>query len=122
MQLGSPLLRTQVCSNWGNWVFLAGLSGGRVNRFHVTKQGLQYDPEGCHARLWLPELRDVPGGQVHEPWLLTEEQQAAWGVRVGVDYPMPIVAPRPFVRLGGGEGSLGRGKGRRGAGGRGAGP
>ena len=26
------------CSNWGNWVAAAGLTGGRVNKFNVTKQ------------------------------------------------------------------------------------
>jgi hypothetical protein len=26
------------CSNWGNWVSAAGLTGGRVNKFNITKQ------------------------------------------------------------------------------------
>ena len=25
-------------SNWGNWVVAAGLTGGRVNKFNITKQ------------------------------------------------------------------------------------
>ena len=27
-----------VCSNWGNWVAAAGLTGGRINHFNITKQ------------------------------------------------------------------------------------
>ena len=27
-----------VCSNWCNWVSAAGLTGGRVNHFNITKQ------------------------------------------------------------------------------------
>ena len=27
-----------VCSNWGNWVSAAGLTGGRINHFNITKQ------------------------------------------------------------------------------------
>lgn len=32
------LLDYDVASNWGNWVAAAGLTGGRVNRFNITKQ------------------------------------------------------------------------------------
>ena len=27
-----------VCSNWCNWVSAAGLTGGRINHFNITKQ------------------------------------------------------------------------------------
>jgi hypothetical protein len=32
------LLDYDVASNWGNWVAAAGLTGGRVNHFNITKQ------------------------------------------------------------------------------------
>ena len=34
----SLLLDYDVASNWGNWVSAAGLTGGRVNRFNISKQ------------------------------------------------------------------------------------
>jgi len=34
----SSLLDYDVGSNWGNWVAMAGLTGGRVNRFNIIKQ------------------------------------------------------------------------------------
>ena len=34
----SVLVDYDVCSNWGNWVAAAGLTGGRVNHFNITKQ------------------------------------------------------------------------------------
>jgi len=34
----SLLLDYDVTSNWGNWVAAAGLTGGRVNAFNITKQ------------------------------------------------------------------------------------
>lgn len=40
-------------SNWGNWVAAAGLTGGRVNKFNVTKQSHDYDPEGDYIRTWV---------------------------------------------------------------------
>ena len=34
----SRLTDYDVCSNWGNWVHAAGLTGGRVNKFNISKQ------------------------------------------------------------------------------------
>jgi FAD binding domain of DNA photolyase len=34
----STLVDYDVTSNWGNWVAAAGLTGGRVNHFNITKQ------------------------------------------------------------------------------------
>ena len=34
----SVLVDYDVCSNWGNWVAAAGLTGGRINHFNITKQ------------------------------------------------------------------------------------
>ena len=44
----STLVDYDVCSNWGNWVAAAGMTGGRLNQFNVTKQSKDYD-EVC---LW----------------------------------------------------------------------
>jgi hypothetical protein len=37
-------------SNWGNWVSAAGLTGGRINHFNITKQSKDYDAEGEYIR------------------------------------------------------------------------
>ena len=34
----SQLIDYDVCSNWGNWLSAAGLTGGRVNQFNIVKQ------------------------------------------------------------------------------------
>jgi deoxyribodipyrimidine photo-lyase len=33
-------------------------------------QGKRFDPQGGYVRRWVPELAEVPGGGVHEPWKL----------------------------------------------------
>ena len=33
-----------VCSNWGNWVAAAGMTGGRINHFNITKQSKARGP------------------------------------------------------------------------------
>ena len=58
---------------------MAGLTGGRVNHFNITKQAKDYDLEGHYVRTWLPELRNVPAGRIHEPWLMGKEEQARCG-------------------------------------------
>ncbi|KAI7840945.1 hypothetical protein COHA_005375 [Chlorella ohadii] len=86
----SLLLDYDVCSNWGNWVAAAGLTGGRVNKFNITKQSNDYDPQGDYIRTWVPELKGVPARRIHEPWLMSREEQAAAGVQIGADYPNPM--------------------------------
>lgn len=92
------------------------MTGGRLNRFNIVKQSKDYDQHGDYVRRWLPELKDVPNQFVHEPWKMTQFQQTEFNVRLGVDYPNPIVPPsRPNNNNGAGRGSgkEGRGKQRR---------
>ena len=42
----SALVDYDVCSNWGNWVAAAGMTGGRLNQFNITKQSKDYDEVG----------------------------------------------------------------------------
>jgi hypothetical protein len=46
------LIDHDVTANWGNWMFAAGLSGGRVNKFNILKQSKDYDEQGDYCRLW----------------------------------------------------------------------
>jgi len=64
----SLLVDYDVCSNWGNWVAAAGLTGGRVNKFNMIKQSKDYDPKGEYVRMWVPELRGLEGAAALEPW------------------------------------------------------
>merc|ERR1712056_52945 len=47
------LLDYDPCSNWGNWVAAAGLTGQRINKFNTKKQLQDYDPKGAYVRHWL---------------------------------------------------------------------
>merc|ERR1719324_744345 len=47
------LLDYDPCSNWGNWVAAAGLTGQRINRFNTKKQLHDYDPQSEYVRHWL---------------------------------------------------------------------
>jgi deoxyribodipyrimidine photo-lyase len=54
----SQLLDYDVCSNWGNWNYVAGVGNDpRENRyFNVAKQAQQYDPQGEYVKLWLNQV------------------------------------------------------------------
>lgn len=86
----SLLLDYDPASNWGNWVAAAGLTGGRINKFNIVKQSKDYDPEGAYIRHWCPELSNVPASRIHEPWTMSKQEQAAYGVQIGIDYPEKI--------------------------------
>jgi deoxyribodipyrimidine photo-lyase len=80
------LIDHDVTANWGNWMFAAGLSGGRVNKFNILKQSSDYDDNGDYCRLWCPELAQVPAPKVHSPWQLSQDEQKKFGVEL-VPYP-----------------------------------
>lgn len=91
----SQLIDYDVCSNWGNWNYVAGVGNDpRENRyFNVIAQGKRYDGRGEYVRAWLPELSQVPSQFIHEPFLAYPNQLRSWGVSLGGNYPHPVVAP-----------------------------
>lgn len=53
----SQLIDYDVCSNWGNWAYLAGVGNDpRKHRyFNIEKQAKDYDKDGEFRKLWLSE-------------------------------------------------------------------
>ena len=51
------LIDYDVCSNWGNWAYLAGVGNDpRGNRyFNIEKQASDYDKNSVYRNLWLDE-------------------------------------------------------------------
>jgi deoxyribodipyrimidine photo-lyase len=89
----SCLIDYDVCSNWGNWNYTAGVGNDArgFRFFNISKQSLDYDRDGRYVKHWLPELAQIPAAKVHEPWKLLPVEQERFGVKIGVDYPQPIV-------------------------------
>jgi deoxyribodipyrimidine photo-lyase len=70
----------------------AGLTGVNTLRiYNPIKNSEEHDTEGEFIKKWLPELKDVPAGLIHEPWKMNEMEQKFYNCRIGVDYPIPIV-------------------------------
>ncbi|MGB3297666.1 MAG: DASH family cryptochrome [Phormidesmis sp.] len=89
----SLLIDYDVCSNWGNWNYTAGVGNDArgFRYFNIPKQSKDYDPHGDYVKHWLPALEPLPPKKVHAPWQLSSDEQKRFGVRLGVDYPNPVV-------------------------------
>jgi deoxyribodipyrimidine photo-lyase len=66
-----------------------GINSLRI--YNPLRQSQLQDPHGDYIRRWLPELAEVPSEWIHTPWLLTTALQRRSGVRLGRDYPLPLV-------------------------------
>jgi deoxyribodipyrimidine photo-lyase len=96
----SILLDYDVCSNWGNWNYVAGVgSDPREDRyFNVLVQAKRYDPDGSFVKQWLPELSKLPADKIHQPETLSLSEQTRLECKLGAHYPLPIVRlPRKAV-------------------------
>lgn len=96
----SLLVDHDVCSNYGNWNYSAGIGNDpRENRkFNMIKQALDYDPDGEFVRLWVPELARLKGAKIHTPWMLPSSELKLAGVTLGDSYPRPMVCPPEWSR------------------------
>lgn len=59
--------------------------------FNPVTQGEKFDPQGQYVRRWVPELAELPAKHIHAPWNAPDDVLARAGVRLGHDYPRPIV-------------------------------
>lgn len=88
----SRLLDYDVCSNWGNWAYNSTVGHDPRNRyFNIINQAGKYDNKGEYVRHWLPELKELPKEFIHEPWKMTPDQQELYNVKLGSDYPEPMI-------------------------------
>jgi deoxyribodipyrimidine photo-lyase len=77
----------------------AGTTGvNTVRMYNPVKQSLDHDPQGAFIKAWVPELRAVPIEHIHEPHNMTDDEQVLCGVRIGIDYPAPIIALEAAAR------------------------
>ncbi len=93
-QMGAEYFETllidyDVCSNWGNWNYLAGLvNDSREGKcYNVINQAKKYDPKGLFVKKWIPTLANIPADKVHQPYLLSEIEQTDFGCTLQKEYP-----------------------------------
>lgn len=78
--------------HWSQLQMQSGTTGINTTRvYNPIKQARDHDPQGHFVRRWLPVLQRVPDAWLFEPWRMPESVQARCGVRVGIDWPLPVV-------------------------------
>jgi len=87
------LIDYDVCSNWGNWNYLAGVGNDpRENRwFNVVWQAKRYDAKAAYIKTWLPQLKNLSPEQANKPWQGSESDLEFANLKLGKDYPKPIL-------------------------------
>jgi deoxyribodipyrimidine photo-lyase len=81
------LVDADLANNNGGWQWSASTGVDAAPYFRIFNpwtQGKRYDPQAEYIHRWVPELRDLPASEVHDP--------ARLAARLGkLDYPKPIV-------------------------------
>ena len=75
------------------WVASSGCDAQPYFRiFNPVSQSEKFDPQGKFIRRYLPQLAKLPTAAIHAPWNAGPLELQAAGVRLGYNYPRPIVA------------------------------
>jgi deoxyribodipyrimidine photo-lyase len=88
------LIDFDLSANNGGWQWVASTGCDAQPYFRIfnpVTQSERFDPDGRFIRRHVPELASLSNTQIHSPWLMRSSEQAAVGVIIGRDYPMPIV-------------------------------
>jgi deoxyribodipyrimidine photo-lyase len=86
------LIDADAAINYQQWQMQSGLVGVHPLRlYNPAKQVRDNDPDGEFVRRYVPELRDLPTEFLDRPERAPADVQAASGVVVGEDYPLPVV-------------------------------
>jgi len=89
----SHLLDADYALNSFNWLWLS-CSGFFYQYFRCYSPVAfqkKNDPSGSYIRKHLPVLSKLPDKYIYEPWKAPIAVQKSAGIRIGVDYPKPIV-------------------------------
>ena len=88
------LVDADLASNTLGWQWSGGCGADAAPYFRIFNpmtQGRKFDPEGAYVRRFVPELAKLDNAHIHAPWEAPENVRDAAGVRLGKDYPHPII-------------------------------
>ncbi|MDO9272366.1 MAG: deoxyribodipyrimidine photo-lyase [Rugosibacter sp.] len=88
------LLDFDLAANNGGWQWAASTGCDAQPWFRIfnpVTQSEKFDPHGDFIRRYVPEISSIPTQFIHAPWKMNTSQQAACGILMGHDYPLPVV-------------------------------
>ncbi|MGL4727849.1 MAG: cryptochrome/photolyase family protein [Bosea sp. (in: a-proteobacteria)] len=81
-------------NNTASWQWVAGTGADAAPYFRIFNpfgQGEKFDTAGDYVRRWVPELGKLRQDLIHRPWEAPPAILLGAGVKLGVDYPKPVV-------------------------------
>ena len=91
------LVDADLASNSASWQWVAGCGSDAAPFFRVfnpSLQGAKFDPQGTYVRRWVPEIAGLPDSIIHKPSDARLIDLSDAGIRLGHDYPLPIIDHR----------------------------
>ena len=88
------LVDADLASNSASWQWIAGCGADAAPYFRIFNpilQGEKFDPDGEYTKRFVPELKDIPKKFLYKPWEAPDDVLKKAGIRLGKDYPKPIV-------------------------------
>ncbi|MFM2200577.1 MAG: hypothetical protein RL769_632 [Pseudomonadota bacterium] len=88
------LIDADLASNCASWQWVAGSGADAAPYFRIFNpilQGEKFDPDGEYTRFYVPELKNLPDKFLFAPWLASSETLKQANLKLGEDYPLPIV-------------------------------
>ncbi|ABK43657.1 deoxyribodipyrimidine photo-lyase type I [Magnetococcus marinus MC-1] len=80
--------------NSASWQWVAGCGADAAPYFRIfnpVTQGEKFDRNGTYTRRFVPELANLPDQYLFKPWMAPASILRQAGVRLGQDYPEPLV-------------------------------
>ena len=88
------LVDADLASNSASWQWIGGCGADAAPYFRIFNpitQGQKFDKHGTYIKKWVPELKDMPDKYLSNPWEAPEDVLENANVKLGKDYPKPIV-------------------------------
>jgi deoxyribodipyrimidine photo-lyase len=88
------LVDADLASNSASWQWVAGCGADAAPYFRIFNpitKGEKFDPMGIYTKKYVPELAKMPDKYLFKPWEAPKHILDAAGVKLGLNYPMPIV-------------------------------
>ena len=88
------LVDADLANNTMGWQWIAGSGADAAPFFRIFNpvlQGEKFDKAGVYVRRWVPELAGLENKYIHQPWSAEPETLAKAGIRLGREYPEPVV-------------------------------